>query len=120
MWTESLWAFPESYTTGSCARAMADNRETKDVIRYIRQLLNEKTLTAVPPRWQQQVRRPLVDLPIQSLERYGLPHGKKGFICRCHCLRCHYSPPVEVIRHMDDLSNNGHNDELVGESATSV
>ena len=25
MWTESSWAFPESYTTGSCARAMADN-----------------------------------------------------------------------------------------------
>jgi len=27
---------------------------------------------------------------------------QKGFICRCHCLRCHYSPlTVEVTRHMD-------------------
>ena len=38
MWTESSWAFPESYTTGSCARAMADNRETKGLI-------------TPPPRW---------------------------------------------------------------------
>jgi len=28
MCTESSWAFPESYTAGSCARAMADNGET--------------------------------------------------------------------------------------------
>jgi len=26
MWTESSWAFPESYTTGSCARAMAGDK----------------------------------------------------------------------------------------------
>jgi len=32
MWTESSWAIPESYTTGSCARAMADNGETKGLI----------------------------------------------------------------------------------------
>ena len=32
MWTESSWAFPESYTTGSGARAMADNQETKGLI----------------------------------------------------------------------------------------
>jgi len=32
MWTESSWAFPESYTTRSCARAMADNQETKGLI----------------------------------------------------------------------------------------
>jgi len=32
MWTESLWAFPESYSTGSCARAMVDNWETKGLI----------------------------------------------------------------------------------------
>ena len=32
MWTESSWAFPASYTTGSCARAMADNGETKGLI----------------------------------------------------------------------------------------
>ena len=38
MWTESLWAFPESYTTGSCAPAMADNWETKGLI-------------TPPPRW---------------------------------------------------------------------
>jgi len=38
MWTESSRAFPESYTTGSCARAMADNRETKGLI-------------TPPPRW---------------------------------------------------------------------
>jgi len=25
MWTETSWAFPESYTAGSCARVMADN-----------------------------------------------------------------------------------------------
>ena len=31
----------------------------------IHQLLSEKAPTAVPPRWQQQGRRPLVDLPIQ-------------------------------------------------------
>ena len=31
-------SFPESYTTGSCARAMADNRETKGLI-------------TPPPRW---------------------------------------------------------------------
>jgi len=36
MWTE--WAFPESYTTGSCAQAMADNGETKGLI-------------TPPPRW---------------------------------------------------------------------
>ena len=38
MWTESFWAFPESYTTGSCARATADNWETKWLI-------------TLPPRW---------------------------------------------------------------------
>jgi len=38
MWAESSWAFPESYTTGSCARAMADNRETKGLL-------------TPPPRW---------------------------------------------------------------------
>ena len=32
MWTESSWAFPESYTTGLCARAMADNVEAKGLI----------------------------------------------------------------------------------------
>jgi len=32
MWTESSWAFPESYITGSCARAMADNGEAKGLI----------------------------------------------------------------------------------------
>jgi len=32
MRTESSWAFSESYTTRSCARAMADNRETKGLI----------------------------------------------------------------------------------------
>jgi len=37
MWTESSWAFPESYTAGSCARAMANN-ETKGFI-------------TPPPRW---------------------------------------------------------------------
>jgi len=29
MWTEPLWAFPESYTVGMGARAMVDNGETK-------------------------------------------------------------------------------------------
>ena len=38
MRTESSWAFPESYTTGSCAPAVADNRETKGLITR-------------PPRW---------------------------------------------------------------------
>ena len=38
MWTESSWAFPERYTAGSCARVMADNRETKGHI-------------TPPPRW---------------------------------------------------------------------
>jgi len=32
MWTESLWTFLESYTTRSCARAMADNPGTKGLI----------------------------------------------------------------------------------------
>jgi len=32
MWAEPSWAFPESYTAGSCARAMADNGETKGLI----------------------------------------------------------------------------------------
>ena len=32
MWAESSWAFPESYTTGSCARAMVDKQETKGLI----------------------------------------------------------------------------------------
>ena len=35
MWTESLWAFPESYTAWLCAQAMADNGE----------------LITPPPRW---------------------------------------------------------------------
>jgi len=30
--TEYSWAFPESYTAGSCAQAMADNWETKGLI----------------------------------------------------------------------------------------
>ena len=38
MWTESSWAFPVSYTAGSCARAMADNGKTKGLI-------------TPPPRW---------------------------------------------------------------------
>ena len=38
MWTESSWAFPESSAAGSCARAMADNGETKGLI-------------TPPPRW---------------------------------------------------------------------
>jgi len=32
VWAESLWAFPESYTAWSCARAMVENGETKGVI----------------------------------------------------------------------------------------
>jgi len=32
MWTESSWAFPESYTTRSYTRAMVDHRETKGLI----------------------------------------------------------------------------------------
>jgi len=32
----------------------------------------------------------------------GATPWQKGFIRRCHCLRCHYSPlTVEVTRHMD-------------------
>jgi len=31
-WTETSWAFPESYTVALCARAMADNGETKGLI----------------------------------------------------------------------------------------
>jgi len=29
MWTESSWAFPESYTAGSCTRALADNGDKR-------------------------------------------------------------------------------------------
>jgi len=29
MWAESSWAFPESYTAGTCTRTMANNGETK-------------------------------------------------------------------------------------------
>jgi len=45
----------------------------------------------------------------------------KRFICQCHCLRCHYSPLTmeESLVTWTDLSN-GHIDEHVGESATSV
>ena len=38
MWADSSWAFPESYTAGSCARAMANNGETKGLI-------------TPPPKW---------------------------------------------------------------------
>jgi len=38
MWTQSSWAFPESYTTRSCAWAMVNNWETKWLI-------------TLPPRW---------------------------------------------------------------------
>ena len=38
MWAEPSWAFPESYTAGSCARAMADNGEIK-------------VLITPPPKW---------------------------------------------------------------------
>jgi len=34
IWAESSWAFPESYTTGLCAQAMADNGETKGLITF--------------------------------------------------------------------------------------
>jgi len=37
-WTKTSWAFSESYTTRSCARVMANNRETKGLI-------------TPPPRW---------------------------------------------------------------------
>ena len=81
---------------------------------------SEKT-QAVVPRWQQQGRRPLVDLPIQCLEWYGLGHGKK--VSSVDAIVC-----VATIAHSQwkslvtwtDLSNNGHIDELVSESATSV
>jgi len=42
MWTESSWAFPESYTTRPWVRAMADNQETKKLI-------------TPPPRWVAQL-----------------------------------------------------------------
>ena len=35
----------------------------------IHKLLSENSTNRIPLRWQQQGRRPLVDLPIQSLER---------------------------------------------------
>ena len=41
--------------------------------------------------------------PTYSMTRaIGATHGKKGFIHRCHCLHCHYSPlAVEVTCHND-------------------
>ena len=41
--------------------------------------------------------------PTYSMTRaIGATPWRKGFICRCHCLHCHYSPlTVEVTRHMD-------------------
>ena len=65
--------------------------------------------------------RPLVDLPIQWLEWYGLPHGKK--VSSVDVIVC-----IATIAHSlwkslvtwTDLSKNGHIDEFVGESATSV
>jgi len=41
--------------------------------------------------------------PTYSMTRaIGATRWQKGFICQCHCLRCHYSPlTVEVTRHMD-------------------
>ena len=88
----------------------------------IHKLLSEKTQIAVPPRMQQQGRRPLVDLPIQWLERYGLPHGKK--VSSVDANICIATSPLtlEVTSHMDRLSN-GHIDEHAiedSESATSV
>jgi len=82
--------------------------------------VSEKTRTIVLPQWQQQGRRPLVDLPIQ-LERYGLPHGKKvssvyAIVCVATIAHSHWKSLVTWT----DLSNNGHIDELVGESVTSV
>jgi len=64
-------------------------------------LLSEKTQTAVPPRLQQQGWRPLVDLPIQWLERYGLPHGK--MVSSVDANICVATSPLtlEVTSHMD-------------------
>ena len=64
-------------------------------------LLSEKTQIAVPPRMQQQGRRPLVDLPIQWLERYGLPHGEK--VSSVDANICVATSPLtlEVTSHMD-------------------
>jgi len=57
--------------------------------------------------------------PTYSMTRaIGATPWQKGFICRCHCLRCHYS----------STHNGSHSlygptspiDEHVGDSATSV
>jgi len=41
--------------------------------------------------------------PTYSMTRVkGATPWQKGFTCRCHCLRCHYSPlTMEVTRHVD-------------------
>ena len=116
---------PNSYSTDTSCRkslpALVLRVLASLVIsKTIHQRLNEKTRTAVPPRWQQQGRRPLVDLPIQ-LERYGLPHGKKvSSVDAIVCIATIAHSQWKSLVTWTDLSNNGHIDEHVSESATSV
>ena len=51
MWTESSWAFSESYTTGSCARAMADNEETKGLIAPLPRWVSAQLLYVCVTAW---------------------------------------------------------------------
>jgi len=82
--------------------------------------LLKKTRTAVPPRWQRQGRRPLVDLPIQWLERYWLPHCQTvSSVDAVGCVAAIAHSQWKSLVTWTDLFNNGHIDELVGESATS-
>ena len=78
--------------------------------------MNHRTSSMAPARTETSLG------PTYSMTRaiWATPR-QKGFICRCDCLRCtiahsQWTPLVTWT----NLSNNGHIDELVGESATSV
>ena len=58
-------------------------------------------MNCLTPWWQQQGRRPLVDLPIQWLEQFWLPYGKK--VSSVDAIICVATSPLtlEVTHHMD-------------------
>ena len=78
-------------------RVLASFVNSKTIHKLLRKDTNRRTSSMVTPRTE------TTRGPIYSMTRaiWATP-WQKGFICRCHCLRCHYSPlTVEVTRHMD-------------------
>ena len=80
-------------------RVLASFVNSKTIHKLLRKGTNHRTCTSLMATARTETTRG----PTYSMTRviWATP-WQKGFICRCHCFHCHYSPlTVEVTRHMD-------------------